>query len=311
MTTPPAAGLSRLRLGSAPDSWGVWTPDDPRQTPWHRFLDELAEAGYSWLELGPYGYLPTDPQQLKDEFAQRGLQLSGGAVAGGLHRPDGLEECLAEARPLAEVLRELGAPYLVFLPELYRDIDEAGTWLQPGELDHEQWARLTSDMDRLGRIVAEEYGLSLVFHPHADSHVDTQDRVVRFLETTDPAVTNLCLDTGHISYCGGDNLELIRGFGERVRYVHLKQVDPVVLSQVEAEQLSFAQAVRLGAMVEPPTGVPAMEPLLAELAGLDADLFAIVEQDMYPCDPDTPLPIATRTREYFARCGLGPGPRTS
>jgi inosose dehydratase len=57
---------SRLRLGSCPDSWGVWFPDDPGQTPWHRFLDELAEAGYRWLELGPYGYLPTDPARLRD-----------------------------------------------------------------------------------------------------------------------------------------------------------------------------------------------------------------------------------------------------
>lgn len=48
----------RLRLGSCPDSWGVWFADDPRQTPWNRFLDELAGVGYEWLELGPYGYLP-------------------------------------------------------------------------------------------------------------------------------------------------------------------------------------------------------------------------------------------------------------
>ena len=50
----------RFRVGSAPDSWGVWFPDDPRQTPWSRFLDEIARAGYEWLELGPHGYLPAD-----------------------------------------------------------------------------------------------------------------------------------------------------------------------------------------------------------------------------------------------------------
>ena len=53
----------KLRLGSAPDSWGVWFPSDPKQIPWQRFLDEIAEAGYEWTELGPYGYLPTDLQQ--------------------------------------------------------------------------------------------------------------------------------------------------------------------------------------------------------------------------------------------------------
>ena len=47
--------MRRLQLGSCPDSWGVWFADDPRQTPWHRFLDELSGSGYHWLELGPYG----------------------------------------------------------------------------------------------------------------------------------------------------------------------------------------------------------------------------------------------------------------
>ena len=60
-------------------------------------------------------------------------------------------------------------------------------------------------------------------------------------------------------------------------------------------------------MVEPPHGIPAMEPLVEALSGLEADLFAIVEQDMYPCEPDFPLPIATRTRQYLEQCGLGPG----
>ena len=79
---------ARLRLGSCPDSWGVWFPDDPNQTPWNRFLDELALAGYGWLELGPYGYLPTDPARLRDEVDRRGLRVSGQAVFGALHDPD-------------------------------------------------------------------------------------------------------------------------------------------------------------------------------------------------------------------------------
>ena len=43
MSTPN--GPRRLLLGSCPDSWGVWFADDPLQTPWHRFLDELAAVG--------------------------------------------------------------------------------------------------------------------------------------------------------------------------------------------------------------------------------------------------------------------------
>ncbi len=308
MTTAPSP-LARLRLGTAPDSWGVWFADDPVQTPWHRFLDEVAEAGYQWIEHGPYGYLPTDAQRLRDELDSRGLRMSGGAVFGGLHRPGGLDECLVEARKLAVNLQSLDARYLVLLPEMYRDGEGTGTVRQPYDLDDEQWRRLATDLDRLGRTVAEEYGLQVVLHPHADTHIDTQHRVQRILEQTDPQYTNLCLDTGHLAYCGGDNLDLIRRYPTRIRYVHLKQVDPDVLREVTAQGLSFAEAVRRNVMAEPPRGTPDMPSLLAELANLDADLFTIVEQDMYPCDPDTPLPIATRTQRYLTGCGLRPGPR--
>ncbi|MCH2376562.1 MAG: 2-keto-myo-inositol dehydratase, partial [Planctomycetes bacterium] len=63
-----------IQIGVAPDTWGVWFPDDPKQPPWNRFLDEVAEAGYEWLELGPYGYLPTDLTTLRKELDSRGLK---------------------------------------------------------------------------------------------------------------------------------------------------------------------------------------------------------------------------------------------
>jgi inosose dehydratase len=287
---------SRLRLGSCPDSWGVWFADDPRQTPWHRFLDELAEAGYRWLELGPYGYLPTDPGRLRDEVGRRGLRVSGQALFGGLHDPDRWEADLRDAHQVAELVTAMGAGHVVLLP--------ADTGPGPHELD--QWRTLIDRTAELGRILRDEHGLSAVFHPHADSYVGTQPQVERFLEETDPADVNLCLDTGHIAYYRGDNLELIRRYPDRIGYLHLKQVDPSVLEQVEAEGLGFAEAVRRGVMCEPPKGEPDYEALLSAVdEHLDGELFAIVEQDLYPCDPDVPLPIARRTYQYLRDLGVG------
>lgn len=299
--------MSKLRLGTAPDSWGVWFPSDPRQLPWERFLDEAAQSGYQWIELGPYGYLPTDPPHLRDELGSRGLSLSGGAVMAGLHRGrQGLAEAVAACRREAGLLTALGASHVVLLPEQYTDL--SGNLTQRAELNAEQWRELLDGTSALAKVLDEEFGMTLVFHPHADSHVETQAHVERFMEGTDPGRVFLCLDTGHISYRGGDNIAIIRKFAERIGYVHLKQVNSEVIDRVVAENLCFAEAVRLGAMVEPPYGEPAMEPLLDELAGLDAHLFVIVEQDMYPCPAGAPLPIATRTRAYYASCGLGPGP---
>lgn len=305
--TEGSAGLARLRLGSCPDSWGVWYADDPLQTPWDRFLDELAGCGYTWLELGPYGYLPTDPSRLRDELDKRGLRVAGGTVHGvsGLHRRDEFPEIAAQTRRVAELTRAVGAKHLIFVPVPgYRD-DRTGAYLEPAELDPEAWATLVRSTNELGKIVAEEYGLRLQFHPHADSHVETQEQTERFLADTDPRHVSLCVDTGHLAYRRADVPGLIRRYPERVGYVHIKQMDPAVIDRAEREDLAFGQAVALGASCEPPSGVPDVPTVLEALAGLDADLFVVVEQDMYPVDFDVPAPIARRTRAYLTSCGLG------
>jgi inosose dehydratase len=310
VTAPGSTGstVDRIRLGTAPDSWGVWFADDPAQIPWPRFLDDVVEAGYEWIELGPYGYLPTEADRLRDELGRRGLRASGQAVFAALHRGAAAwDEALSDALAVARLVRAVGARHLVYLPSLYRTDDGTGGVVEPAELTPQQWSALTGGVTRLGRILAEEHGVRLAFHPHADTHVGTQRQVERFLQDTDPQWVSLCLDTGHISYYGGDNLELIRRYPERIGYVHLKQVDPAVTRRVAEDGISMAEAVRAGVMVEPPTGVPDLEPVIAALAGLDTDLFAIVEQDLYPCAFDVPLPIAARTRDYLRRCGLGAG----
>jgi len=298
--------LSRLRLGTAPDSWGVWFPEDPHQVTWQRYLDEVARAGYLWTELGPSGFLPQDPERLRDELARRDLKVCGGTVFSGLHRgAEALKQAIDDFGKEARLLTAVGARYLVDLPEQYTDM-HTGVATQAAAIDPEQWRNLVTGTNELGRVLSEEFGVALVFHPHVDTHVDTQERIERFLTDTDPRYVNLCLDTGHIAYRGGDNVQIVDRYPDRITYVHLKQVDPAVRDRVLAQGLPLSEAVKLGVMVEPPYGLPEMPPLLEALARLDRDVFCVVEQDLYPVEPDVPLPIAARTAGYYVGCGLGP-----
>ena len=305
-TSAPDQALSRLRLGTAPDSWGVWFPSDPHQVTWDVYLDEIARAGYVYTELGPQGFMPQDPEQLKDELAKRGLICCGGTVFAGLHKgADALETAKRTFGQEARLLAAVGAKYLVHLPEQWTDM-HTGEAVQQAEIDPEQWKNLITGTDELARYLLEQFGVELVFHPHVDTHVDTQVRIERFLSDTDPQFVNLCLDTGHIAYCEGDNIEIVRHFPERTTYVHLKSVDPVVRVRALADKLPLSEAVKLGVMCEPQWGEPDMPPLLATLADLDREIFCVVEQDLYPVAPDIPLPIGARTAGYYAGCGLRP-----
>jgi inosose dehydratase len=301
--TQTTTGTARIRVGSAPDSWGVWFPDDPQQVPWPRFLDEVSSCGYEWIELGPHGYLPTDPAQLRDELAARGLSVSAGTVFEHLHRPDSWDAVWAQVKDVAALTQAVGGTHVVVIPDTFRD-QKTGADVESRHLTEGAWRAKTTGVTRLGRAVQEEYGLSIAFHPHAETHVGYQADIERFLADTDPDFVPLCLDTGHVSYYRGDNLDLIRRYPDRIGYLHLKQVDPAVIDRVLAEDIVWPEAVRMGAMTEPPNGVPAYPPLLQAIEELGLDVFAIVEHDLYPTEPDVPLPIAQRTHRYIASCGL-------
>ena len=296
--------LTNLHLGTAPDSWGVWFPDDPRQVPWRQFLDEAAAAGYTAVELGPFGYLPTNPEQLRDELGRRDLTLTGATAGTALHRGDAaLTDALADCRQVAGLLAAMDAPYLITLPAMYTDL-YTGELTEPADLTDEQWTLLGDGHSELGRVLLDETGVRQVFHPHADAHVDGNASINRFLEITDPATVSLCLDTGHVAYAGGDNQAIVAEHADRIGYVHLKSIDPQVLVKVRREGMSFADAVQAGAMVEPDAGEPDMPALLAKLNALGVPLWAIVEHDLYPAAPGVPLPIATRTCGYYTKHGL-------
>jgi inosose dehydratase len=284
-------------FGTAPDSWGVWFAEHESQPPWDRFLDEVQAAGYSYIELGPYGYLPTDTGRLGDELARRGLALLAGTLIADLHVAGRRDQLREEVHAIGRLVAPLGAKFLVLIANSYRP--DGLSDLGPGE-----WKELVATTDELGRVVRDEYGLTLCFHPHADTVVEYAAQVDRFLDDTDPSAVHLCLDTGHLEYRDGDSVALMRSSHERVPYLHLKSVDGALREQLAADGTDFATAVGLGVMCEPDAGVVDFPALDAVLRSVGWDGWAVVEQDMFPLtDLSLPLAVAVRTREYFTRLG--------
>lgn len=293
-----------IKVGSAPDSWGVWFPSDPKQTPWQRFLDEIAEAGYEWTELGPYGYLPTDLPTLRAELDKRGLKVAATFAMGNLEDPTAWPALEQQVLGAGELLAALGAKYLVLIDDSYTDLF-TGELLAPRQLAGDAWQRLIDTTHKVADIAQDQFGLTIVFHPHAETHVEYETQIEAFLAQTDPARVSLCLDTGHHAYRGGDPVSFMRRYHQRIPYLHLKSVDREVQAKVEAEQIPFAKAVQADMFVEPSQGAVDFLAFRDVLREIDFNGWAIVEQDMYPAPFDKPLPIAKRTRAYLRQIGIG------
>lgn len=294
-----------VTVGTAPDSWGVWFPSDERQTPWQRCLDEIAEAGYEWTELGPYGYLPTDPAVLRPELEKRGLIAVGQAIDEfALEDPAMWPEMEKTIAASGALLAALGAEYFILIDAPYSNL-ATGETVAPSKLDEAAWQRLIDTTHRIADLLKQRYGVKLLFHPHAETHAEYEDQIERFLRDTDPARVGLCFDTGHHAYRGGDPVAFMRKHHDRIPYLHLKSVDTQVQRKVTVERIPFAQAVAIDMFVEPNQGAVDFLAFRDLLLEIDYDGYAIVEQDMYPAPFDKPLPIARRTRDYLRQIGIG------
>lgn len=293
-----------ITIGSAPDSWGVWFPSDPQQTPWHRFLDEIVEAGYEWTELGPYGYLPTDLSTLRRELNSRGLKVTGTFAMANVEEPSLWGELERQVLGAGERLADLDAKYLVLIDDTYTDLF-TGEEIAPKRLDASAWGRFIETTHRVADIARDRFGLQLVFHPHAETHVEYEDQIETFLEETDSDRVSICFDTGHHAYRGGDPISFMRRHHQRIPYLHLKSIDPKIQERVETERIPFAEAVKMDMFVEPSKGAVDFLAFRDLLHEIDYNGYAIVEQDMYPAPFEKPLPIAKRTREYLRKIGIG------
>ena len=77
-----------IKLATGPVTWGVDFADTPTNPPWLQVLNEIAESGLRAMELGPVGYLPEDPDTVRELLAERNLLSAGSFVFDDLHDPD-------------------------------------------------------------------------------------------------------------------------------------------------------------------------------------------------------------------------------
>lgn len=237
-----------VKVGTAPDNWGVWFPNDSKQIPWGRFLDEVVEADFRWIELGPPGYLPADPSLLTPELKKRGLGVTTGFVMQHFEDPTLWPTIEGELHSVGKVLQHLQAPYLLLIGDTYTDLF-TGKQIRAEALNGDQWKRFVDVVHRLASMARDLYGLAVVFHPHGETHIEYEDQIEQFLTDTDPNLISLCFDTGHHAYRGGDSVAFMKKHHDRIPYLHLKSVDREIQKRVTEERIPFAKAVEIGLFV--------------------------------------------------------------
>jgi inosose dehydratase len=229
------------RVAGAPITWGVdGSPGWGHLMARDRVMREMVEVGLSATELGPDGYLPTDPGELREFLAQYGLSIVGGFVPALLYRPDRIDSVLEYVGRAARQLAATGSNVLVLGPSSHHPGYDTSV-----EMDEDEWAVFLANLRRLEALVGEA-GLQTALHPHWGMAIENGPQIERLLESSD---VGLCLDTGHVYLAGTDAVEIARAARGRVLHVHLKDVDPVRAEQVRRGEVPFRQSVIDGLFV--------------------------------------------------------------
>jgi inosose dehydratase len=279
-----------MLIANAPCSWGINYPTGNIYS-WQDYLDEVAAAGYRGTELGPFGFLPRDPAQLRAELSHRGLTLVGATHVHTFGDAESAPKLMATLRELAALLVEQEARDLAVMDE--------SNWYPPGKegvLDDTGWRSLVTMVRDAQQLVEGEYGLKLSFHPHVGTGVEREAQIDRLLQETE---ISLCFDTGHHAFWDQDPLAYMRKVWDRIAYMHLKNVDPVVRARVLDGALSVAASYGEGVMCPLPDGAVDIR---AVMRFLEEQGFAgplVVEQDFAVNASETPLELARRNLAYM------------
>ena len=254
-------------------------PDLGKENTFEQCVSEMALAGFTGSEVG--GKYPKDTAVLKKALDLRGISISSAWFSSFLLTQP-YEQVEKDFIAHCEFLHAMGAKFC--------NVAEQGNSIQ-GKFDkavfrdkpyntEEQWKLLTEGLNKLGA-VAKKIGLTMTYHHHMGTGVQTAEEIDRLMNETDPELVWLLYDTGHLVCSGEDYLAILKKYLPRIRHIHF-----------------FLDGVRAGMFTVPGDGDIDFAPIFDIVNASDYDGWYIVEAEQDPAKAN-PLEYAIKARKYI------------
>lgn len=287
---------SKVKLGIAPIGWtNDDLPDLGKENTFQQCVSEMALAGFTGCEVG--NKYPKDPEVLHKYLDIRNMQICNAWFSSFLTTKP-YEEVEAEFVQHCEFLKAMGAK-VVGISEQGHSIQGTSKSIFEDKyvMNDEEWKNFTEGLNKLGA-KAKEIGITLTYHHHLGTVVQTPEEIDRMMENTDPELFNLLFDSGHLAYMGYDYMAVLKKYVKRIKHVHLKDIRPDVIAKVKENHLSFLEGVRMGTFTVPGDGAIDFKPIFDVLAENDYEGYVLVEAEQDPAIAN-PFEYAVKARKYI------------
>jgi len=268
-----------VKIGISPIAWqNDDLPDITKDYTMEQALRESRDIGYTGVERGQR--MPHDTEGLRQYLEANDIALCGGWCSGNSLVNDFAAECDA-TRQQVEQFIALDAPCIV-----YAECSNTVQGLQNVPVNNRPKLSRDDIMD-YGKKISElakwmaDQGMPMAYHHHMGSIIESEDDVNWLMDGSSHEV-NLCFDTGHLLFGGGNVMATLDRWGDRVHHVHYKDIRPHIVKDVRDNNLSFLDAVIAGAFTVPGDGCIDFQEVTHKLKAMDYSGWIVVEAEQDP-----------------------------
>jgi len=266
-----AAGAGEIRWGYASITWG----GNDRAA-----IEDIAALGFRGIQLRANVIEEfRSAGELRELLGKHELKMVA-LSSGGVRIDPAVEaEEIAKHTAHAKFVQEVGGLYL-------QVTDEGPQGRAVGAADYRRLGRLITE---IGKRTAD-LGVSLGYHNHMGSLGERPEAVDQIMDAADARYAKLELDVAHYFQGGGDPAKAIEKYGDRMLFLHIKDVEAL------PEEKDPKRAYRF---VELGRGKVDLPGVLEALHSVKFRGWAIVELDAVPDKARTPKECGAISKKYL------------
>lgn len=300
--------MGPILVGCGQITWIRFTADGPQWlAPEEQVLAEIAQAGYAGAPAGPEQ--DRTAQATAELYGRYGLRPAPGYVGTAFWEQGRRDEILERVRRHAAFARELGCTELYVAPGGFDYVTRSGQTrretaghVQPDDsLTDDEFKVFGDTLNLVGEITLAN-GVRSCFHNHVGTVIETRDEIDRLLALTDPDLVFLGPDTGHLAWAGADPVAFCRDYAERIRTLHLKDIDAAVRNRGRDAGWDYQTFEQHGIFAELGEGCVDFPAIFAILKDAGFSGWVIVETDV--TQKPTPLDSILINRAYLRGFGF-------
>jgi inosose dehydratase len=299
--------MATIAVGCGQLTWNQFRAVESDAWPEERVLSEIAGAGYDGAPASPVGN--RSAREAVALYERYGLRPAPGYLSAAFWEADRRATILEDARRYAAFAREVGCRELYVAASGFDYVtrrgltrrEVAGHVAPEDALTDDEYRRAAEVLTEVGAITLGE-GVRSCFHNHVGTPIETRQEIDRLLALVDPDTLFVGPDTGHLAWAGADAVAFCRDYLDRIKTLHLKDIDGRVARHGRDEGWAYGVSVEHGLFAELGDGEVDFPAIVGLLRETDFAGWLIVETDV--TQRATALESAEISRRYLRGLGV-------